>query len=780
MAMRLRRTKSRSSEMPLYSVDARSRFLKSTFDRTPTVSIITDATDITSIPREIREIAGEEPRIVPDFTQWSKSKGRSDAALVWLVDERLLEGTERGLVKSLHAPNRRTFFVVNTPCVDDVPFLSIQPRVFTNSASVDHWNFRIRIESSSATAARAIVDSSRVPEPWARLVEAISAEKKIAGSGVEPLLRLWESHDKLSEMIAALVVRNLVAAMLLHREVGNARKFLEAGVKLYPTYAELYYLAALVAIREGRFGDALAPLEHAKSFGVVFPGSGGENSYRCDWLLGCLAAQVGNERVAFQHFIAGVKHDPPFEPSLIELLKLHLPRSVIESHQYDFTRAARRKPQMALRIFEYLLVHRSFDAARRLARVSPLGDVVRDDFENRLEMAVAGNRPSAQSSATKAGCSSSSGAVRGVVFEGPFLEYSSLARINREAACAVQASSAFELSIEPSSPSGQLARFLASGDLIAECFYKRLRRVDLTIRHQWPPNFRRPRTGKLAVILPWEYGGVPRAWIEQIRQNVDELWVPSNFVRDAFVRNGVDSGRVVVIPNGYDPEIFNPHGRFLRPQGSRDFIFLFVGGAIPRKGIDLLLEAFKSAFVSTANVTLALLVSGASGAYQHNSWVSQIQAAATDRTLPPVLPIFETVVDSTLANLYRGAGALVLPYRGEGFGLPLLEAMACGKPVITTADGPAKDFCAASSSYLIPATTVPVTDQPPPLGPMAGEFTWFEPDFAELVRVLRHVYENRSEAAAKGKRAAASIRHLTWEYVNSQYAGHVRKLCDLP
>jgi glycosyltransferase involved in cell wall biosynthesis len=709
--------------MPLDSVDARSRLLKSKFDRTPRISIITDATDIASLPGEIREIAGDEPRVARGIPQWSKSKGKSEAALVWLVGERLLEGTAHGLLKSLHAPNRRTFFVVNTPCMDDVPFLSVQPRVFTNSASVDHWNLRTRIESSAVSPIEAMVDPSLAPEPWVRLVEAISAEKRATGSGVEPLLRLWESHDKLPEMIAALVLRNLVAVMLLHREVGNARELLAAGIKLYPTYAELHYLAALVAIRECRFGDALAPLERAKSCGIVFPGSGGENSYRSDWLLGILAAKVGNERVAFQHFIEGVKHDPPFEPSLVELLKLDLPRSVIESHQYEFTRAARQNSQFALKIFEYLLVRRCFDAARRLANASPLGDVVREDFENRLEMAVASNHASKEGSVPKPGRSPQSGAVRGVVFEGPFLEYSSLARINREVAYAIQASSAFQVSLEPSSPSGQLARFLPNGDALAACFYRRLRDVDLTIRHQWPPDFRRPRAGKLAVVLPWEYGGVPRVWVEQIQRNVDELWVPSHFVRDVFVRNGVDSERVVVIPNGFDPGIFNPDGRFLRPQGSRDFIFLFVGGAIPRKGIDLLLEAFRSAFAPTANVALVLLVSDASGAYQHNSWIPQIRAAAIDRTMPPVVPIFEMVVDSTLANLYRGASALVLPYRGEGFGLPLLEAMACGKPVITTADGPAKDFCATSSGYLIPATTEPVIDSPPPLGPMVDDLT---------------------------------------------------------
>jgi glycosyltransferase involved in cell wall biosynthesis len=134
------------------------------------------------------------------------------------------------------------------------------------------------------------------------------------------------------------------------------------------------------------------------------------------------------------------------------------------------------------------------------------------------------------------------------------------------------------------------------------------------------------------------------------------------------------------------------------------------------------------------------------------------------------------VDDLTLAELYRGANAVVLPYRGEGFGMPLLEAMACAKPVITTREGPSNDFCDESNSYLVPATKVVVPDQPPPLGPMVGDFTWFEPDLAELVRILAHVYENRSEAAAKGRAAAQAVRHLTWESVANQYAARIRQL----
>ena len=95
MATRLKLTKSRSSDVPLYSIDSRSGLLKHKYERSPKISIITDATDIRSIPREIRAIVRDERRIIRDFSEWSKANGSSDACLVWFVGDRLLEGTAR-------------------------------------------------------------------------------------------------------------------------------------------------------------------------------------------------------------------------------------------------------------------------------------------------------------------------------------------------------------------------------------------------------------------------------------------------------------------------------------------------------------------------------------------------------------------------------------------------------------------------------------------------------------------------------------------------------------
>jgi glycosyltransferase involved in cell wall biosynthesis len=778
MPSNLRRPASETADVPLFSTDSRSRLPKHKFERTPRVTIVTDAPNRSSIPHDIRVAASHPIRFVfgPAFEPYSAKD--SDASLFWFSGERLLAGTSATILKFLHAPYRRCFVIVNAPCLDEIPFLTFQPRILVNSASIDYWNFRIRIESPSTPAAQLTTNLGEPSEPWSKLAHAVCSERARPGSGVEPLLHLWESRDKLPHIFATLVLRNLVALMLRHQQTADAKKFLEVGAKLYPAYAELHYLSGLLAMREHRFAEVLPLLERAKYCSAVSPGSGGENSYRADWLLGILAAQVGNDRVAFQHFLTGINHVPLFEFSLAELLKLRLPHSAIESHQYEFTRAARFNPHAVEKIFNYLVLHRAFDAARRITQTIPLDTAQRERFETQLATAIAPFHASLRNSLADLKLASNSESTTGIAFEGPFFELSSLARVNREIAHALESSDQFDVSLAPSTPSAHPPRLLPNGNALASSVHKRVPRLDLTIRHQWPPDLRRPPSGRLAAILPWEYGGVPRVWIHQIQKNVDDLWVPSNFIRDVFVQNGVHPERVTVVPNGYDPKIFKPEGATLRPQGGRDFIFLFVGGAIRRKGIDLLLDAYKSAFDPGEPVTLILLISSSSAAYQHNSWLTEIKAATTDPAHPHILPIFESIDDPTLANLYRGADAFVLPYRGEGFGMPLLEAMACGKPVITTAEGPSKDFCDSANSYLVPATTEPVPDQPPPLGPIAGAFTWFEPDFPELVSTLRHVYENRAEAAAKGRAAARSVRHLTWQNAANLYSSRILNLCN--
>jgi hypothetical protein len=61
---------------------------------------------------------------------------------------------------------------------------------------------------------------------------------------------------------------------------------------------------------------------------------------------------------------------------------------------------------------------------------------------------------------------------------------------------------------------------------------------------------------------------------------------------------------------------------------------------------------------------------------------------------------------------------------------------------------------------------------------MVEPFTWFEPDLAQLIRILRHVHKNRPEAVGKGRKAAQTTRYLTWQNAANQYTARIHNLCN--
>lgn len=141
---------------------------------------------------------------------------------------------------------------------------------------------------------------------------------------------------------------------------------------------------------------------------------------------------------------------------------------------------------------------------------------------------------------------------------------------------------------------------------------------------------------------------------------------------------GVRAERIHVVPNGVAP-VFTPapgpdDDTHRAGAGATRYV-LWVGSLRShdeRKALDTLIAA-----VAAATAAPRLVLAGAAGDES-----TRVRASAAERSVDAVLTGY--VSDERLAALYRGAAAVLLPSLDEGFGLPALEAMACGTPVITS------------------------------------------------------------------------------------------------
>ncbi|WP_053959914.1 glycosyltransferase [Sulfobacillus thermosulfidooxidans] len=262
--------------------------------------------------------------------------------------------------------------------------------------------------------------------------------------------------------------------------------------------------------------------------------------------------------------------------------------------------------------------------------------------------------------------------------------------------------------------------------------------VDAHVRHGWPPTFS-SRMGPFFLLQHWEAGAVPKSWINPIRRYVRRVLVVSEAVRDMFVAGGIPGEMISVIPLGINPDHFYAGGPRCERWDRYATRFLFVGGLISRKGIDILLSAYQKAFDADNSVILIIKAVGSQFAYDDASILDALEAFRSDPKNPAIDWITDNLTEEAMASLYRSASVLVHPYRGEGFGLPLLEAMACGIPIIVSDFGPAREFVPRENALWISGNVRYFT---PESYESQGPGWYFEPNEDHLVTLLRQATEN--------------------------------------
>lgn len=202
---------------------------------------------------------------------------------------------------------------------------------------------------------------------------------------------------------------------------------------------------------------------------------------------------------------------------------------------------------------------------------------------------------------------------------------------------------------------------------------------DINIWFLPSPNFGIIR-GRNVVWAFFESNVLPDVYINYYN-SADLIWVPSHWARNILLSIGFDKEKINVVPCGVCPAMYNPFQRefYSRKNHTRSFRFLAIGKYEDRKGYKQLFEAFKIAFGNAENVELVIKADCFANLYEKRI---ELKRELEEINLVNIKTIEGQLSVFDMANLYNSVDCFVYPSKAEGWGLPLIEAIASGIPVI--------------------------------------------------------------------------------------------------
>ncbi|KAJ7974811.1 Glycosyl transferase family 1 protein [Quillaja saponaria] len=282
---------------------------------------------------------------------------------------------------------------------------------------------------------------------------------------------------------------------------------------------------------------------------------------------------------------------------------------------------------------------------------------------------------------------------------------------------------------------------------------------------------------------------------EHVRRcnQMDYVWVPTEFHVSTFIQSGIDPSKVVKIVQPIDVEFFDPFkykpldlvslGKLVigtntiaLNAGLEKFVFLSVFKWEYRKGWDVLLKAYLKEFAKVDGVALYLLTNPY---HTDRDFGNKILEFVEDSGIEepasgwaPIYVVDTHIAQTDLPRIYKAANAFVLPSRGEGWGRPLVEAMAMSVPVIATNWSGPTEYLSCNNSYPLSVDRMSEVAE----GPFKGHL-WAEPSVDKLRLLMRHVIDNPIEAKAKGRQGREDmIRRFSPEIVADIVNSHIKHI----
>lgn len=221
---------------------------------------------------------------------------------------------------------------------------------------------------------------------------------------------------------------------------------------------------------------------------------------------------------------------------------------------------------------------------------------------------------------------------------------------------------------------------------------------------------------KFFIHFPWEFSIIPSDIEQPIIDKGAIVIVPSLFSKNAHIQSGMPPSRIYVVPHGVsfhtvkllhaiekNLDINNVSAQKIYNCTEKCTRFLILNGILARKGIDIAVSAYIKAFKENDNVVLYL-----QSAYSDICIKKKVQDLImmnTKRNGPRIIANFTPKSSKVIRALLANAHYNISSFRGEGFGLGILEGQAFGAVPIISEALPAIEFCTQKTAMFIPCTT---------------------------------------------------------------------------
>ena len=254
-------------------------------------------------------------------------------------------------------------------------------------------------------------------------------------------------------------------------------------------------------------------------------------------------------------------------------------------------------------------------------------------------------------------------------------------------------------------------------------------------------------------FLIWEGDKVPKWIVEECaNERIEKIFVVSKHTAEALANTTQDEeilAKVSMVPHGVDLSIFKPLDRkhekftFFANKGFRNLE--------DRGGIQYLIKAYLEEF-DGVDTELIIKINPAYGIPEVGSMFPELAKREDVKFITDNLSFLQ------INELYNNCDVFVSPTRAEAFNLPCLEALACGKPVITTDFGGQTDFIDKECGWLIDYKLVEVEHE------LEYEsISWAVPDHTHLKSLMRFAKDNPGICSAMKERCLGMAKEYTWD-----------------